>query len=102
MMRAMERSEPEYAFDTIAVHAGAEPDPLTGALAPPIYQTSTYAQDGVGRPRDGYDTPARRTPPGSGSNGRWPRWNEAATGSHSPRVRRRLPRSRSWPPPATR
>ena len=38
-----------------AVHAGAEPDELTGAVSPPIYQTSTYAQDGVGRPRGGYE-----------------------------------------------
>jgi cystathionine gamma-synthase len=43
------------AFDTLAVHAGAEPDELTGAVSPPIYQTSTYAQDGVDRPRRGYD-----------------------------------------------
>ena len=58
----MERSEPDYAFDTIAVHAGAEPDQLTGALAPPIYQTSTYAQDGVGRPRDGYEYARAQNP----------------------------------------
>ena len=32
------------AFDTLAVHAGAEPDELTGAVSPPIYQTSTFAQ----------------------------------------------------------
>src|SRR5215212_752566 len=43
------------AFETLAVHAGAEPDELTGAVSPPIYQTSTYAQDGVNRPRRGYD-----------------------------------------------
>ncbi len=42
-------------FDTLAVHAGAEPDELTGAVSPPIYQTSTFRQDGVGRPRGGYD-----------------------------------------------
>ena len=42
-------------FETLAVHAGQEPDELTGAVAPPIYQTSTYAQDGVNRPRRGYD-----------------------------------------------
>lgn len=42
-------------FATLAVHAGAEPDELTGAVAPPIYQTSTFAQDGVGRPRGGYE-----------------------------------------------
>src|SRR6188474_3358322 len=51
----MDETEREYAFDTLAVHAGAEPDELTGAVSPPIYQTSTYAQDGVGRPRDGYE-----------------------------------------------
>ncbi|HUG48120.1 MAG TPA: PLP-dependent transferase [Candidatus Limnocylindria bacterium] len=41
--------------DTLAVHAGLAPDELTGAVAPPIYQTSTYAQDGVGRPRGGWE-----------------------------------------------
>lgn len=46
---------PDLAFETLAVHAGAEPDELTGAVAPPIYQTSTFAQDGVNRPRGGYD-----------------------------------------------
>jgi cystathionine gamma-synthase len=40
---------------TLAVHAGQEPDELTGAVAPPIYQTSTYAQDGIGRPRGGWE-----------------------------------------------
>lgn len=48
-------SHSEDAFETLAVHAGAEPDEVTGAVAPPIYQTSTYAQDGVNRPRGGYD-----------------------------------------------
>jgi cystathionine gamma-synthase len=47
--------QPALAFETLAVHAGQEPDELTGAVAPPIYQTSTYAQDGVNRPRLGYD-----------------------------------------------
>jgi cystathionine gamma-synthase len=51
----MEDTGREYAFDTLAVHAGAEPDELTGAVSPPIYQTATYAQDGVGRPRKGYE-----------------------------------------------
>ncbi len=45
----------DLAFETLAVHAGAEPDELTGAVAPPIYQTATFAQDGVNRPRGGYD-----------------------------------------------
>ncbi|HEY0443217.1 MAG TPA: PLP-dependent transferase, partial [Candidatus Limnocylindrales bacterium] len=52
----------ELAFDTLAVHAGAEPDELTGAVSPPIYQTSTYAQDGVGRPRRGYEYARSQNP----------------------------------------
>jgi len=40
-------------FETLAIHAGQEPDPLTGAVVPPIYQVSTYKQDGVGGLRAG-------------------------------------------------
>jgi cystathionine gamma-synthase len=53
---------PDDAFDTLAVHAGAEPDELTGAVSPPIYQTATYAQDGVGRPRAGYEYSRSQNP----------------------------------------
>jgi len=42
-------------FQTRAIHAGQDPDPITGAVTVPIYQTSTYAQDGVGKPRGGFD-----------------------------------------------
>jgi cystathionine gamma-synthase len=42
-------------FETQAIHAGQDPDPLTGAVVPPIYQTSTYKQDGVGGTRGGYE-----------------------------------------------
>ena len=42
-------------FSTRAIHAGQEPDPLTGAVVPPIYQVSTYKQDGVGGLRGGYE-----------------------------------------------
>ncbi|HXP21342.1 MAG TPA: cystathionine gamma-synthase [Streptosporangiaceae bacterium] len=52
-------------FETLAIHAGQEPDPLTGAVVPPIYQVSTYKQDGVGGLRGG-------TLHGSGAGpGRW-------------------------------
>jgi cystathionine gamma-synthase len=54
--------EREPSFDTLAVHAGAEPDELTGAVAPPIYQTSTYQQDAVGRPRGGYEYARSQNP----------------------------------------
>lgn len=42
-------------LDTLAIHAGQAPDPRTGAVVPPIYQVSTYAQDGVGGLRGGYE-----------------------------------------------
>jgi cystathionine gamma-synthase len=42
-------------FETLAIHAGQEPDPVTGAVVPPIYQVSTYKQDGIGGLRGGYE-----------------------------------------------
>jgi cystathionine gamma-synthase len=42
-------------FNTLAIHAGQEPDPYTGSVTVPIYQTSTYKQDGVGGLRGGYE-----------------------------------------------
>jgi cystathionine gamma-synthase len=44
-----------YGFETVAIHAGQDPEPRTGSVVPPIFQTSTYAQDEVGRPRLGYE-----------------------------------------------
>ena len=44
-----------HGFSTRAIHAGQEADPLTGAVVPPIYQVSTYKQDGVGGLRGGYE-----------------------------------------------
>lgn len=45
----------EDAIATRAIHAGQEPDALTGAVSTPIYMTSTFKQDGVGGLRGGYD-----------------------------------------------
>ena len=42
------------AFETRAIHTGQEPDPATGAIITPIYQTSTYVQEAVGQHK-GYD-----------------------------------------------
>jgi cystathionine gamma-synthase len=42
-------------FETLAVHAGAEPDPATGAVVPPIQMSTTFKQDGVGGLRGGYE-----------------------------------------------
>ena len=46
---------PRYGFETRAIHAGQEPDPTTGAVIPPLYQTTTFAQDGIGQLRNGYE-----------------------------------------------
>ena len=40
--------EPSH-FETLSIHAGQRPDPSTGAVMTPIYQTSTYVQEGVGK-----------------------------------------------------
>jgi cystathionine gamma-synthase len=46
---------PAQAFETRVIHGGQHADPLTGAVVPPIYQVSTYKQDGVGGTRGGYE-----------------------------------------------
>ena len=45
----------QHGFDTLAIHAGQEPDAATGAITPPIHQTSTFVQDGIGGLRNGYE-----------------------------------------------
>lgn len=42
-------------FNTRAVHAGQTPDATTGSVIPPLYQTTTFAQDGIGKLRNGYE-----------------------------------------------
>jgi cystathionine beta-lyase/cystathionine gamma-synthase len=48
-------------FSTICIHAGQEPDPSTGAIIVPIYQTSTYVQDELGRHK-GYEYARTQNP----------------------------------------
>jgi cystathionine beta-lyase/cystathionine gamma-synthase len=55
-------SEKKLGFATRAIHEGQEPDELTGAVNVPIYLTSTYKQDGIGKMRRGYEY-ARLTNP---------------------------------------
>jgi cystathionine gamma-synthase len=45
----------ELEFETRVIHGGQQADPLTGAVIPPVYQVSTYKQDGVGGLRGGYE-----------------------------------------------
>ena len=49
-------------FATKAIHAGNEPDPTTGAVSVPIYQTSTYKQEALGKPTGGYEYARTQNP----------------------------------------
>ena len=48
-------------FATLCIHAGQEPDPATGAIITPIYQTSTYVQDALGEHK-GYEYARTQNP----------------------------------------
>ena len=52
---------PDARFPTLCIHAGQEPDPATGAIITPIYQTSTYVQEGLGRHK-GYEYARTQNP----------------------------------------
>ena len=52
---------PDARFSTICIHAGQEPDPATGAIITPIYQTSTYVQEALGRHK-GYEYARTQNP----------------------------------------
>ena len=51
----MSEDAEDLGFETLAIHAGQAPDAATGAVITPLYLTSTYAQDGVGGTRGGYE-----------------------------------------------
>lgn len=52
---------PNARFETICLHAGQRPDPTTGAIITPIYQTSTYVQDALGQHK-GYEYARTQNP----------------------------------------
>ena len=51
----MPKNTDKAGFSTTAIHAGQEPEPLTGSISVPIFPTSTYVQDELGKPRQGYE-----------------------------------------------
>jgi cystathionine beta-lyase/cystathionine gamma-synthase len=61
-MTRVRSRETSHRFATQAIHAGQLPDPVAGAVMPPIYQTSTYVQDGLGRPHNGYEYARTQNP----------------------------------------
>ena len=86
-------------FSTRAIHAGSEPDPSTGAVVTPIYQVSTYKQDGVGGLRTGLGTGYEYSRSGNPTR---TALEECLAALEAPSARRRAARrSRSppaWPP----
>ena len=52
-MTRLPESHTTQQLATLAVHAGQLPDPVAGAVMPPIFQTSTYVQDALGVPPHG-------------------------------------------------
>src|SRR6202051_4547876 len=57
----MSDKDSKHAFSTRVVHGGQRPDPLTGAIMPPIYATSTYVQSSPGV-HQGYEYSRTRNP----------------------------------------
>ena len=55
-------SDHSLAFDTRTIHGGQRHDPETGAVMPPIYTTSTYAQEAPGQPRNGFEYARSQNP----------------------------------------
>lgn len=51
-----------HRFGTLAIHAGQRPDPSTGAIMTPVYQTSTFVQSSPGVTKDGYDYARSKNP----------------------------------------
>ena len=60
-------------FGTKAIHAGLEPDPSTGAIMTPIYQTSTYTQESPGNHK-GYAYARGKNPTRSALEKSWQHW----------------------------
>ena len=58
----MTESARKPGFATTCIHAGQEPEPATGAVTVPIFQTSTYVQEAFGKPRGGYEYARTKNP----------------------------------------
>ena len=81
-------------FSTECIHAGNEPDPSTGSVTVPIYQTSTYVQEGLGKNK-GYEYGRTQNPTRSAlEENLTASWSAAPARRPSPRAWRRSPRSR--------
>ena len=81
-----------FSLQTRAIHAGYEPDAMTGSVIPPIYATSTYKQDGVGGMRGGYEYSRSGNPTGTALEGNIAALEEGSVASRSlPDLRPRTP-----------
>jgi O-acetylhomoserine/O-acetylserine sulfhydrylase-like pyridoxal-dependent enzyme len=95
-----ERSGADLHFATKAVHAGQHPDPTTGAIMTPVYQTSTYVQPELGR-HTGYEYARTHNPTREALERNVAALEGGRTESPSPRGWRRPTRWRSCSARAT-
>jgi cystathionine beta-lyase/cystathionine gamma-synthase len=72
-------------FDTLAIHAGQEPDPTTGAIMTPVYLSSTYVQAGPGEHK-GYEYSRTRNPTRTRWRAASRRWKVHGSARPSPRA----------------
>ena len=87
-------------FSTICIHAGQEPDPTTGAIITPIYQTSTYVQEGLGQHK-GYEYGRTQNPTRMALERNLAAIEAGVAASPSPRAWRPSTRSSPASSPAT-
>jgi cystathionine beta-lyase/cystathionine gamma-synthase len=90
-----------HRFGTLAIHAGQQPEETTGAIMPPIFQTSTYVQPKLGEPKGGYEYARVQNPTREAMERTSRRSRAARTAWRSPAAWRRSARSCSGCPPAT-
>ena len=76
-------------FETLTVHSGPGPDPVTGGVAPPIHLATTFARDATGMPLGGH-TYIRESNPNQAAPG-------GGSGAARGRRRRRSSSPRGWP-----
>jgi cystathionine beta-lyase/cystathionine gamma-synthase len=72
-------------FNTVCIHAGQIPDPTTGAIITPIYQTSTYVQEGLGQHK-GFEYGRTQNPTRMALDANLPRSSPASPHLPSPRA----------------
>ena len=92
----MAHIEPHHGFSTRCIHAGQTPDPVTGAVMPPVSFSSTYAQSSPGE-HAGFEYSRSTTPPVTHGNGALPDWKARNCANPMMSPMADLPLLQDWP-----